>query len=56
MVAVQTTLNANHLPDDVKPLRTAIERTVPHGQNENGRKGDRGAWGKILERQIGMGR
>src|ERR1700741_2220142 len=44
MMAVQTTLNANHLPDSLKTLRTAIEKAVPHGRTENGRKGDRGAW------------
>ena len=30
MMAVQTTLNANQLPDSLKPLRTAIEKAVPH--------------------------
>jgi tRNA-splicing ligase RtcB len=49
MMAVQTTLNANHLPDNLKPLRTAIEKAVPHGRTDNGRKGDRGAWHDIPE-------
>ena len=56
MMAVQTTLNANHLPDNLKPLRTAIEKAVPHGRTENGRRGDRGAWGEIPKRQIGVWR
>ena len=56
MMAVQTTLNASHLPDNLKPLRTAIEKAVPHGRTENGRKGDRGAWGEIPKRQIGVWR
>src|SRR5687768_5604804 len=49
MMAVETTLNANHLPDNLKPLRTAIEKAVPHGRTDNGRKGDRGAWHDIPE-------
>jgi tRNA-splicing ligase RtcB len=31
MIAVETTLRANDLPDSLKPLRTAIERAIPHG-------------------------
>jgi tRNA-splicing ligase RtcB len=31
MVAQRTTLRAEQLPDDLKPLRRAIERTVPVG-------------------------
>lgn len=44
MIAVQTSLQANDLPDDLKPLRSAIERAVPHGRTHNGGPGDRGAW------------
>src|SRR5689334_18232187 len=47
MMAVETTLTANQLPDDLKPLRTAIEAAVPHGRTANGGRGDRGAWRKI---------
>ncbi len=56
MMAVQSTLRAGHLPDNLKPLRTAIEKAVPHGRTANGRKGDRGAWGEIPKRQIGVWR
>jgi tRNA-splicing ligase RtcB (3'-phosphate/5'-hydroxy nucleic acid ligase) len=56
MMAVQTTLNANQLPDTLKPLRTAIEKAVPHGRTNNGGKGDRGAWGEIPKRQVGVWR
>ena len=56
MMAVQTTLNANQLPDNLKPLRTAIEKAVPHGRTNNGGKGDRGAWGEIPKRQVGVWR
>ncbi len=50
MHAVRTTLTAEHLPDDLKPMRHAIERAIPHGRSP-GRKGggkhDVGAWGKV---------
>jgi tRNA-splicing ligase RtcB (3'-phosphate/5'-hydroxy nucleic acid ligase) len=44
MMAVETTLPARLLPDTLAPLRTAIERAVPHGRTNNGGRGDRGAW------------
>ncbi|HEX8108471.1 MAG TPA: RtcB family protein [Kofleriaceae bacterium] len=47
MMAVETTLTASQLPDTLRPLRTAIEKAVPHGRTANGGRGDRGAWHKI---------
>jgi tRNA-splicing ligase RtcB (3'-phosphate/5'-hydroxy nucleic acid ligase) len=44
MMAVQTTLHANHLPDNLHAIREAIERAVPVGRTDNGGKNDRGAW------------
>lgn len=44
MMAVRTTLTASDLPDDLGPLRSEIERLIPHGRTNNGQKGDRGAW------------
>ncbi len=44
MMAVRTSLEARHLPDDLRPLREAIERAVPHGRSDNGGANDRGAW------------
>ncbi len=44
MMAVQTSLRANHLPDNLHGIRTAIEKAVPHGRTDNGGKNDRGAW------------
>ena len=44
MMAVRTSLHANDLPDTLLPLRTAIERAVPHGRTDNGGAKDRGAW------------
>lgn len=46
MMAVQTTLTASDLPDSLRPLRDAIEAAVPCGRTNNGRPGDRGAWGE----------
>jgi tRNA-splicing ligase RtcB len=46
MVAVQTSLHANQLPDNLHALRLAIEAAVPHGRTANGRPElDEGAWG-----------
>ena len=42
MMAVQTSLHANHLPDNLHGIRTAIEKAVPHGRTDNGRANDRG--------------
>src|SRR6201993_3993121 len=44
MMAVRTSLHANHLPDNLHGIRTAIEKAVPHGRTDNGGKNDRGAW------------
>ena len=44
MMAVQTSLHANHLPDNLHGIRTAIEKAVPHGRTDNGGENDRGAW------------
>ncbi|MBW8897348.1 MAG: RtcB family protein, partial [Massilia sp.] len=51
MMAAKTTLGANDLPDNLGPLRSAIERAVPHGMSPKvrGFKGrssgrDRGSW------------
>src|SRR5262249_44447651 len=50
MMAVETSLNARHLPDDLKDIRSAIEAKVPHGRTNHGGAGDRGAWHDIPER------
>ena len=39
MMAVKTSLTANDLPSDLHPLRTAIEKAVPHGG-----PGEKGSW------------
>jgi len=54
MMAVRTSLNARDLPDDLHPLRTAIEKAVPHGRTDNGRANDRGAWRNPPERNLAV--
>ncbi len=50
MIAVRTSLVGADLPDDLAPLREAIERAVPHGRTDNGGRNDRGAWHDIPPR------
>ena len=47
MMAAQTSLRADDLPDTLLPIRTAIEAAVPHGRTHNGGPNDRGAWSDI---------
>lgn len=49
MLAAMTDLRAADLPDTLLPMRTAIERAIPHGRTDNGGKGDRGAWHDVPE-------
>lgn len=56
MMAVQTTLAAKQLPDSLKGVRAAIEKAIPHGRTNDGRRRDKGAWGEIPKRQIGVWR
>jgi len=44
MMAAKTTLRAEDLPDNLGPLRLAIERAVPHGSNPRSRGRDQGSW------------
>lgn len=58
MMAVKTSLRADQLPDTLAPLRSAIERAVPHGRTDNGGRNDRGAWrdvpGHVAQRWDGL--
>jgi tRNA-splicing ligase RtcB len=47
MMAVQTSLRAEQLPDNLHAIRVAIEKAVPHGRTDNGGRNDRGAWGSL---------
>ena len=44
MMAVRTSLRAEHLPDNLHAARTAIEAAVPHGRTTTRSGRDRGAW------------
>lgn len=44
MMAVRTSIRAEHLPDSLAGLRSAIEAAVPHGRTDNGGRNDKGAW------------
>lgn len=50
MIAVQTTLTANDLPENLALMRHCIESAVPHGRTNNGGPGDRGAWTNVPAR------
>ena len=43
MMAVETTLTANDLPESLREIRATIEAAVPHGRTPRGR--DKGSWG-----------
>ncbi len=45
MMAVETSLRAEDLPEDLKDLRRRLEKAVPHGRTHHGGRNDRGAWG-----------
>lgn len=45
MMAVQTSLIASDLPDNLHGLRTAIEKAIPHGMTKHrGSSRDKGSW------------
>jgi tRNA-splicing ligase RtcB len=52
MMAVKTSLSASQLPDDLRPLRLAIEAAVPHGRTDRGGANDRGAYGEPPARTV----
>lgn len=52
MCAARTTLTAADLPDNLKPMRLAIEAAVPHGRTSGRSRRDKGSWGD-LPRRVG---
>jgi len=56
MNAVRTNLRAEHLPDNLKDIRIAIEKAVPHGRTTVGKKydpsKDRGLWGDAPDNNL----
>jgi hypothetical protein len=53
MMVVQTSLHANHLPDNLHGIREAIEKAVPVGRTDNGGPNDRGAWKDVPGHHLG---
>lgn len=49
MMAVKTSLTASDLPDNLREVRTEIEKAVPHGRTDNGGVNDHGGWGNPPE-------
>ena len=47
MMAVQTSLTANDLPDNLHLIRCDIEAAVPHGRTDNGGKNDVGGFSDL---------
>lgn len=54
MMAAQTNLCADDLPDDLHAVRSAIEAAVPHGRTDNGGPNDRGAWGETPRESVSV--
>ena len=52
MAAMHTSLTASDLPDNLAPLRSAIEKAVPHGRAHHGGRRDRGAFGNVPKRNV----
>ena len=47
MMAVKTSIRAEHLPDSLAGIRSDIEAAVPHGRTDNGGRNDIGAWAAL---------
>ncbi len=47
MIAQPLGVSADKLPDNLREVRDAIEKAVPHGRTDNGQANDRGAWGDV---------
>ena len=54
MMAVQTSLTANDLPDNLRKIRRAIEKAVPHGRTDHGGRNEKGAWQDLPRRQVNV--
>ncbi len=50
MSAVRTSLGAGDLPDNLRPLRKAIEKAVPHGRTSAKPRRDAGSWSEVPRR------
>jgi tRNA-splicing ligase RtcB len=54
MMAVQTSLVANDLPDSLREVRLAIEAAVPHGRDVTRGGRDKGSWGNPPADQVAV--
>jgi tRNA-splicing ligase RtcB len=54
MRAVRTDIMKDELPENLKPMRLAIEKAVPHGRSHHGGSRDKGAWGNVPTRVNNM--
>jgi len=54
MMAIQTSLNASQLPDNLHGIRDAIEKAVPVGRTDQGGANDRGAWKHAPEHHVNV--
>ena len=44
MAAVRLDMSSHDLPENLRAIRRAIEKAVPHGRTAQGGRNDRGAW------------
>jgi len=54
MMAIQTSLNASQLPDNLHGIRDAIEKAVPVGRTDQGGANDRGVWKHAPEHHVNV--
>ena len=52
VIAVKTSLKAKDLPTNLGEMRHKIEKSVPHGRTNDGKAGDRGAWGDNVPQAV----
>lgn len=53
MISVKTTLTANDLPNNLRSIRSEIEKAIPHGRTDHGGTSDKGSWGWDSPREVG---
>ena len=54
MMAIQTSLNASQMPDNLHGIRDAIEKAVPVGRTDQGGANDRGVWKHAPEHHVNV--
>ena len=56
MQALRTSLCASDLPDNLRSLRSGIEKAVPHGRSDRGGRNDQGSWRQVPKRHANLWR